>query len=185
MFAPGPSWSYSNTNYIVLGLVIESVTHHPASAEVQRRVFQPLRLRDTFFPLRDPNLPSPYTHGYLTNLPADVVPDGTLDSTVLSPSIAWTAGGIISTVTDLARFHRALFTGQLLAPEQMRELMTTVPQSDYGLGISRWDTSCGTAWGHGGAFPGYRPRRPRHRGRPTRLWHHEARPCGAKRHRAQ
>lgn len=156
LFAPGTGWSYSNTNYVVLGLVIESVTRQPASGEIERRVFQPLRLRDTFFPVRNPTLPSPYTHGYLTNLPPDVVPDGTLDSTVLSPSIAWTAGGIVSTITDLARFYRALFTGRLLAPEQMRELTSTVPQSDYGLGISRWDTACGTAWGHGGAFPGYR-----------------------------
>jgi D-alanyl-D-alanine carboxypeptidase len=156
LFAPGANWSYSNTNYILLGLVIEAVTHHSAATEVHRRIIQPIQLRDTVFPLRDPTLPSPYTRGYLTNLPPDLAPDGVLDSTVLSPSIAWTAGGIISTVTDLARFHRALFTGQLLKPQQMRELTSTVPQSDYGLGISHWDTPCGTAWGHGGAFPGYR-----------------------------
>ncbi|MFI2373394.1 serine hydrolase domain-containing protein [Streptomyces sp. NPDC018833] len=155
LFAPGASWSYSNTNYVLLGLLIEAVTRHRAGTEVLNRVTHPLRLRHTSFPLRNPRLPHPHTRGYLTNLPADVTPDGVLDSTVLSPSIAWTSGGMVSTVHDLARFHRALFTGRLLRPEQTRELTTVVPGSDYGLGIIRWSTSCGTAWGHGGSFPGY------------------------------
>jgi D-alanyl-D-alanine carboxypeptidase len=83
------------------------------------------------------------------------VPGGVLDITTLSPSHAWTAGGMISTVSDLARFHRALFTGHLLRPAQLRELKSVVPGFDYGMGVTRWDTSCGTAWGHGGSFPGY------------------------------
>ncbi|WP_240800651.1 beta-lactamase family protein [Streptomyces sp. ICN441] len=155
LFPPGASWSYSNTNYVLLGLVIEAVTGRRADAEVRERVLRPLGLHRTTFPLRNPRLPHPHTRGYLTNLPVDTAPDGVLDSTVLSPSIAWTSGGMVSTVGDLARFQRALLTGRLLRPAQMRELTTVVPGSDYGTGIIRWDTSCGTAWGHDGAFPGY------------------------------
>lgn len=155
-FPPGEGFGYSNTNYVLLGLVIEAVTHRAASAEVYRRLIRPLGLTDTYFPVRDPHIVGHHTNGYLTNLPPDSgVPDGILDVTTLSPSIAWTAGGIISTVTDLARFHRALFTGRILRPAQMRELTSTVPGTDYGLGVFRVDTPCGPAWGHNGSFPGF------------------------------
>jgi len=156
LFPPGASWSYSNTNYVLLGLIIQAVTGHRASDEVERRVIKPLQLRDTSFPLRDPRIAGPHTHGYLTNLPPDSgVPGGVLDTTTLSPSIFWTAGGMVSTATDLARFHQALFTGRLLRPAQQRELKSLVPGTGYGMGVARWDTPCGTAWGHNGSFPGY------------------------------
>jgi D-alanyl-D-alanine carboxypeptidase len=78
--------------------------------------------------------------------------------TRFSPSWAWTAGAIVSTVDDLARFHRALFTGRLLRPDQMRELETTVPTTvgvQYGLGVFEVQTPCGIGWGHDGSFFGY------------------------------
>ena len=159
LFPPGTSWSYSNTNYILLGLVIKAVTHHDPALEIRRRILVPLGLRDTYFATR-PGLVGPHTDGYLTNLPASWgVPGGVLDVTGLSPSWAWTAGAVVSTVGDLARFHRALFTGRLLAPAQQRELQSTVPTAvegfDYGLGVFRIATACGPAWGHDGDFPGY------------------------------
>jgi D-alanyl-D-alanine carboxypeptidase len=156
LFKPGSNWSYSNTNYVLLGLIIEAVTGHRASTEVEHRIIEPLHLRDTTLPLRTPHIAGPHTHGYFINLPPEWgVPGGVLDTTTLSPSHAWTAGGMISTVGDLARFHRALFTGHLLRPAQLRELTSVVPGFDYGMGVMRWDTACGTAWGHGGSFPGY------------------------------
>jgi D-alanyl-D-alanine carboxypeptidase len=156
LFMPGSNWSYSNTNYVLLGLIIEAVTGHRASAEVRHRIIAPLHLRDTTFPLRTPHIAGRHTHGYFTNLPPESgVPGGVLDTTTLSPSHAWTAGGMISTVSDLSRFHQALFTGRLLPPAQQRELKSVVPGFDYGMGVSRWDTACGKAWGHGGSFPGY------------------------------
>lgn len=79
-----------------------------------------------------------------------------LDTTRSSPTWAWTAGAIISTLDDVADFHRALFGGRLLAPDQQRDLETTVmsgPGSDYGLGVVKLQTPCGPAWGHDGGVP--------------------------------
>jgi D-alanyl-D-alanine carboxypeptidase len=150
LFAPGTAWSYSNTNYILAGLIVQAVTHESPVAEVYQRIIRPLRLSATSFPVRDPRVPGPHLDGYFTNY---------LDVTYLSPSWAYTAGAIISTAADLARFHRALFTGRLLPPAQQRELETTVPTGtpglSYGLGVLK-EQFCGrTFWGHDGDFPGY------------------------------
>ncbi|MFD8080875.1 serine hydrolase domain-containing protein [Kitasatospora sp. NPDC059722] len=157
LFAPGSGWSYSNTNYLVAGLVIEAVTHHSASAEIHRRILAPLGLDDTAFPLTDPAIHGPHLHGY------DFKHE---DVTRFSPSYDWTAGAMISTVNDLAHFHRALFTGELLRPAQQRELLTTVqfPHAPaYGLGVQHMDVSCGAApgtrtigaWETDGGGPGF------------------------------
>lgn len=156
-FAPGTGWSYSNTNYLLAGLVIEAVTDRSAPAEIHRRILAPLGLTHTSFPLTDPAVHGPHLRGY------DL--EGR-DVTRFSPSYDWTAGAMISTVDDLARFHRALFTGALLRPAQQRELQTTVrfPDApDYGLGVQRMEVPCGTepdaepvtAWETDGAGPGY------------------------------
>ncbi len=152
--APGTEWNYADTNYLLAGMVIERVTHHSPAAEIERRIIGPLRLRNTSFPLRSRAFPGPYVHGYWGDY-GDV-------STAISPSIAWTAGAMISTVDDVARFHRALFTGRLLPAAEQRMLTSTRPvtddgqQEDYGLGVYRVRLSCGYAWGHDGGFPGYR-----------------------------
>jgi D-alanyl-D-alanine carboxypeptidase len=152
--APGKEWHYTDTNYVLAGMVIEKVTHHSAAAEIGRRIIRPLRLSNTSFPLRSRNFPGPYVHGYWDDH-GDV-------STMISPSMAWTSGAIISTVDDVARFHRALFTGRLLPAAEQRMLTSTLPvtddgqKEDYGLGVYRVRLSCGYAWGHDGGFPGYR-----------------------------
>ncbi|MFI9330272.1 serine hydrolase domain-containing protein [Kitasatospora sp. NPDC052868] len=157
LFAPGGGWSYSNTNYLLAGLVIEAVTHHSALAEIQRRILAPLGLKDTSFPVTDPEIHGPHLHGY--DLKGQ-------DVTRFSPSYDWTAGAMVSTVDDLARFHRALFTGKLLRPAQQRELLTTVEFPDepaYGLGVQRMDVPCGSepdsdsvdVWETDGGGPGY------------------------------
>ncbi|BFV58081.1 serine hydrolase domain-containing protein [Kitasatospora sp. CMC57] len=157
LFAPGGGWSYSNTNYLLAGLVIEAVTHHSAPAEIHRRILAPLGLKDTSFPVTDPTIHGPHLHGY--DLKGQ-------DVTRFSPSYDWTAGAMISTVNDLARFHRALFTGALLRPAQQRELLTTVRfpgKPAYGLGVQRQDVPCGSepdarrvgTWATDGGGPGF------------------------------
>ena len=150
---PVHGWLYSNTNYILLGMIIQKVTGHSPITEIRRRILVPLGLHDTSFPLTSKQIPAPYAHGYY----------GPLDVTSLvSPSAAWTAGAMISTVGDVARFYRVLLTGRLLPPAQQRELLATIAVDDpgelfaehYGLGIYRVQLPCGTAWGHDGGYPG-------------------------------
>jgi D-alanyl-D-alanine carboxypeptidase len=162
-FAPGTRWAYSNTNYIVLGLIVAAVdgVSEPLDMaapafEVYRRIVAPLGLWHTRFPLTDPDIHGPHPHGYVMDLPPELGFPPVLDMTRFNPSWAWTAGAIVSTLDDVADFHRALFTGKLLGPDQQRELETTVATGDgpgYGLGVFKLDTPCGTAWGHDGATP--------------------------------
>lgn len=150
-------WAYSNTNYLLAGLVIEAVTHRSAPSEIHRRIIAPLGLKDTSFPVTDPNIRGPHLHGY--DLKGR-------DVTRFSPSYDWTAGAMISTVGDLARFHRALFNGMLLRPAQQRELLTTVQgprKMAYGLGVRSVSVTCGSgpgskqisAWATDGSGPGF------------------------------
>jgi D-alanyl-D-alanine carboxypeptidase len=162
VFPPGQGWSYSNTNYVLLGLIIARIDHLPETYapvwEIYRRIIGPLGLTRTTFPITDPHIAGPHPHGYLIDPPPEFQLPGTTDMTRSNPSWAWTAGAIISTTDDLARFHRALFTGRLLPPAQQHELLDTVPTgtgNDYGLGVLRAETPCGDAWGFEGAFPGY------------------------------
>jgi D-alanyl-D-alanine carboxypeptidase len=154
--APGTAWRYSNTNYIVLGLLIEQRTGHAYSAEVRRRILRPLGLRDTYFPGADPYLRGPHAKAY--------VPwsDGTLrDFSVYNMSWGWAAGELVSTARDLNRFFRALLTGRLLAPRLLAQMQTTVPMdpsapeaAGYGLGIAWLQLPCGRVWGHDGGVIG-------------------------------
>jgi D-alanyl-D-alanine carboxypeptidase len=150
---PVHGWLYSNTNYILLGLITQKVTGQNPVTEISRRILAPLGLYGTSFPLTSTKIPSPYAHGYY----------GSLDVTnVENPSSAWTAGAMISTVDDVARFYRALLAGRLLPPAQQHELLAAIPVDDtgelfaehYGLGIDSVQLSCGTAWGHDGGYPG-------------------------------
>jgi D-alanyl-D-alanine carboxypeptidase len=152
---PLSGWYYSNTNYILAGMLIQRVTGHSPIAEVRRRILRPLGLRDTSFPLTSTSIPSPHAHGYL----------GARDVTNLAnPSTSWTAGGMISNVDDVAHFYRALLTGKLLPQPQQRELLSSIPVHDigalfserYGLGIYEVHLSCGIAWGHDGGYPGFK-----------------------------
>jgi D-alanyl-D-alanine carboxypeptidase len=159
LFTPGSRWSYSNTGYLLLGLVVERATGQPLAEELRRRIFAPLGLPRTSFP-SVPALAPPFAHGYLP--PGGIVrtPGGRpVDVTLWSPSWAWAAGALVSTAGDLARFYGALLGGELLTPEALREVKTTVPilggTEWYGLGLSRTPFRCAAAWGHGGSVPGY------------------------------
>ena len=155
VFPPGTSFAYSNTDYVLLGMIIQAATGHPVGQQLQARIFRPLGLRDTYFPYANPHLRTPYAHGYLLGQPGTT---GPADGTVMSPSWAGAAGGIVSTAPDIARFYTALLSGKLLPAAQLQEMMTTTPTpqgDDYGLGIQAEQLPCGTAWGHQGSFHGY------------------------------
>jgi len=145
----------SNTNYIVMGLILQRVTHRPVSQLIEQRIIRPLRLRHTFFPERSPDIPGYHAHGYL---PPSLTGDGYVDYTRISPTWAWAAGALVSNADDLRRFYRALLGGRLLRPAQLAQMKTLVPLgegSGYGLGLYSLPTPCGQIWGHDGGVPGY------------------------------
>jgi D-alanyl-D-alanine carboxypeptidase len=156
LFAPGASYAYSSTDYIVVGLIIEAVTGHTLGTELGHRILQPLGLRATAFPTT-PRIASPFAHGYYVF----AKPPAT-DVSGVSP-FPWAAGAMVSTGADVLGFYRALLSGRLLEPKLLDAMKTTVPEgrrtdipgSRYGLGLERFPTSCGTAWGHNGAIAGY------------------------------
>jgi D-alanyl-D-alanine carboxypeptidase len=155
---PGTSWFYSNTNYVVLGLVVEAVTGRPLEQELQTRIIDPLRLRATSFDVA-PVIHDPFAHGYLGPHPGLPIAAGTLlDVTaLLNPSFLWGAGNMSSNAADVTRFFVALLRGQLLPAAQLAEMKTgSAADGDYGLGLKKVYTSCGIAYGHDGDFPGYR-----------------------------
>jgi D-alanyl-D-alanine carboxypeptidase len=158
-FPPGTGWSYSNTGYIVLGMVVEKATGHALADELRARIFDPVGLARTSLPSA-PTLPAPFASGYLPRGNGLVPTPGgrPADVTVWSPSWAWAAGALVSTAGDLGRFYAALLGGELLAPAQLREMKTTVligGRGEYGLGVDHVPLTCATAWGHSGAVPGY------------------------------
>jgi D-alanyl-D-alanine carboxypeptidase len=159
LFPPGHGLAYSNTGYILVGLVLEKVTGQPVQDLVTQRVVRPLRLHGTFF-ATSARFRGPYAHGYF---PPSLTGDGYRDTSSWPPSWAWTAGALVSTAPDLARLYQALLSGRLLSPVLLHEMTTTVTgpalpglgMLGIGLGIWAVKTPCGTAWGHEGGIPGY------------------------------
>lgn len=159
-FPAGTAWSYSNTGYVLAGLIVERVTGNQLGRELERRIFRPLGLRDTSFPTDFPFLVGPHARGYSLQLDDQLNPiEGPLfDITVYNPSLAWGAGAIVSDVDDLARFFRALLGGRLLPAELLADMKTPielVPGVGYGLGLVVADSPCGPLFGHDGGIPGY------------------------------
>ena len=169
LFEPSMEFSYSNTNYVVLGLLAERVGGESYGQQLADIIFRPLRLGHTTLPTGNEALPD--VHGSVAmsifGNSASSVP---VDTAVLSPSLAWSAGAVRSTVADVADFYRALFSGKLLSRSQVSAMeATALTGGEYGLGLMPtggrgfgWgndtkaiNTTCGRAWGHGGNFPGY------------------------------
>ncbi|MFK4252469.1 serine hydrolase domain-containing protein [Streptomyces angustmyceticus] len=148
--APGTRYSYSNTNYLVLGLVIRAVTGHPYATEIRRRILVPARLGHTSFPGTDPVLPRPHGRAYSR------AGDRRVDATSLDPSRAGAAGEMVTTLGDLNRFFSALLRGRFLAPRQMAEIRDEkATGGTYGLGLYATRLPCGvTVWGHDGEING-------------------------------
>ncbi|WP_327064122.1 serine hydrolase domain-containing protein [Kitasatospora purpeofusca] len=158
--APGTTWGYSNTNYVLAGLIVQKVTGRPLAEEMDRRIIKRIGLRHTYFPAPgEMAVREPHPQGYHRN-PAD----GPLrDFTEIDPSAGWAAGQLISTNSDLNRFFTALLAGRLLPAAQLAEMRTTVPAGTsglrYGLGLMSRPLTCGGVyWGHGGDIPGYETR---------------------------
>ncbi|MCK7621633.1 beta-lactamase family protein [Streptomyces sp. RS10V-4] len=161
LFAPGAKWSYSNTNYIVAGLLIERVTGRPFAEQVSKRVVEPLGLRHTYVPAEgEEEIQGAHPRGYHASGPGGAMND----VTELDPSWGWAAGSLVTSPSDLNRFFSALLGGRLLKPAQLAQMKTTVrmpdrpgaPTEAYGLGLIRTQLSCGkVAWGHGGKIPGF------------------------------
>jgi D-alanyl-D-alanine carboxypeptidase len=174
-FPPGEGFLYSNTNYVLLGVIIEQLTGVPVEQAFQDRVFDPLQLDETSFPaLSDASIPEPHpqTYTFGTNvetidslvLPPEVqaaARAGTLepmDVTDANPSWGWTAGAGISTAPDLADYVEELVEGSLLSPQLQQERIASVQPLDpadpaspgYGLGLA----SFGPVYGHSGELPG-------------------------------
>ena len=162
-FAPGTSWSYSNTNYILAGMIIKRVTGHDWGAEVHARIAVPLQLTHTFDPGDQPDLPIPHAEGYSEI----AVGEPEVDVTLYNHTWGGAAGSLVTTTSDLTRFWRALQQGALLSPARMAEMHATVPATELqpvipglrdGLGIFWTPTRCGGYWNHLGDTFGYSTR---------------------------
>jgi D-alanyl-D-alanine carboxypeptidase len=168
--APGqPVPVYTNTNYIVAGLIIEAVTGRSAADEITRRIIAPLGLTHTYFPAAgDTGLRSPMAHGY------ELVDGHRQDVTAEEPSGEYMAGSLISTSEDIAAFVTALLDRRVVAPAELAQMTDTVPWPlhgpgfGYGLGLTSIDLGCGvTVWGHGGDLAGYHSVMAKAPGRPA------------------
>lgn len=150
-FPPGTAWAYSNTNYVVAGLLVEKLTGRPYGDAVRDRIFRPLGLRGSTIPAGRTEINGPHAHGYY-RVAGEVV-----DVTRLNPSVADAAGELVTTTADLDRFLTALLSGRLLRPAQQAELLKAPPfTKGYGLGIETTELPCGVkVHGHGGGIPGY------------------------------
>ena len=158
-FEPGSQFKYTNTNYIVLSLLAEKVTHRPLAEQITQRIIEPLGLSHTYYPgPGEENIRGTHPHAYTRNKQGQLE-----DITRQDPSAAGGAGAMISTPSELTKFLQAAFNGTLLNQDSITEMKKTieagdligVPGSGYGLGIFSLPLSCGTAWGHSGGIHGY------------------------------
>nr|WP_330166789.1 serine hydrolase domain-containing protein [Streptomyces huasconensis] len=155
---PGAAYKYSNTNFVVVGMLIEKATGTPVSQQYEQRIIKPLNLRNTSYVHPQARIAGTHVRGYLH---PDEAGAPLVDSTEQTASWAQTAGAVISNPADLNTFTTALMRGRLLSP-RMLDAMTTVTPTDttqtrfYGLGLRRYDLSCGTqVYGHTGTVQGY------------------------------
>jgi D-alanyl-D-alanine carboxypeptidase len=159
LFDPGSKYNYSNSDNIAVGLMVEAATGRTYESQLQKQVYGPLGLSKTTLPA-GPNLREPYIHGYdLSEHPPE---DG---SEALAAGWAWASGGIVSTPADLNTFIRGYVRGDLF-DLQTRSKQRKVfegggseppgpGKNSAGLGVFRYETSCGTVWGHTGNTLGY------------------------------
>ncbi|MED1093553.1 serine hydrolase domain-containing protein [Bacillus paramycoides] len=155
-FAPGKGWSYSNTGYVLLGILIEKVTGNSYAEEIENRIIEPLELSNTFLPGNSSVIPgTKHARGYIQ-------PDGASelkDVTYSNPGSS--AGEMISTADDLNKFFSSLLGGKLLKEQQLKQMLTTVPtgregMDGYGLGIFETRLPNGVSiWGHTGGALGF------------------------------
>ena len=145
-FEPGAQWRYSNTNYTLLGMVIEAAAEMPLAGAYRAQIYEPLGMTSTFLDCYEEPVID-IVHGYTG------AGDEMADVTELHESVGWSAGGLVSTAPDLITFGRGLFGGALFDnPESLDVMTTPAPGSAYGLGITIQEAYMG----HAGYIAGFR-----------------------------
>lgn len=160
-FEAGQGWDYSDTNYIVLGMIIEKVTGRKFYDEANRRLLKPLKLADTI-PQDGPRL-----KGVVQGYAGPNNPFGGTDEMIvngkfaINPQFEWTGGGYVSTAQDLARWAKMMYEGKAFSGDLLPQVLDGVSapmlgrETKYGLGVIIRKTAAGTSYGHSGFFPGY------------------------------
>jgi D-alanyl-D-alanine carboxypeptidase len=154
MFEPGTKFYYSNTNFVLLALIVQKIEGDTLANVVRRRITAPLGMSSSSMPITS-EIESPYAHGYLLGLGEEP-----LDVSAISASSVFGNGNLVATARDVALFYGALARGEVVGPRQLPGMFATHPGVDthYGMGVWRWDhvvPSCGRFVGHDGAAPGY------------------------------
>ena len=159
-FEPGTQWAYTNTNYLVLGMLVERVSQRPVGEQIDQRIVKKLGLSHTYFPAPgDRSIKGTHPQGYHLSAGGKLE-----DITEMDPAWAWAAGAMVSTPSELNTFFQAVFDGRLLTQASIDEMKNGAvdassylgPGTVYGLGLIGTPLSCGgTSWGHGGSIHGY------------------------------
>lgn len=160
-FPAGERYEYSNTGYLVLGLLVEAISERPLIKEIDTRIVGPLGLEHTYLPRQgEREIRGAHPNGYHADKTGKLRDISTAD-----PSWTWAAGAMVSTPSELNDFMRAVLNGELLNKSTMKQMLTGVPTGEEllpgsrsGLGIESVELSCGTAWGHSGDIPGFQTR---------------------------
>ena len=156
-FEPGTQWKYTNTNYVVLGMLVERVSQRPVGEQIDQRIVKKLGLSHTYFPAPgEEKIRGTHPQGYHLNGEGKLA-----DITEMDPAWAWAAGAMVSTPSELNTFFQAVFDGRLLSQASIDEMKKGVDTGAggavYGLGLIGTPLSCGgTSWGHNGGIHGYR-----------------------------
>ena len=158
-FAPGTGWRYSNTNYMLLGLIIEKIMGTNLFTQFESRFYYPFQMNESYFEVDD-SVKSPYAHNW-----ADLNGDGVPEDAFFIPKTAFNsstigAGGVISRPENIVRYLRKLFSGEIINSSSISQMLTFRPANisganGYGLGVMRYNVSGRTCYGHGGNSFGY------------------------------
>lgn len=171
---PGEKYSYSNTNYTILGLLIEATTGNSTAAEIRQRLLDPLKMEDTFFESFE-DIPGGFVNHYHFATPIFAASAGIhqnfpeirpylIETTAANLSCEWTAGGMVSSARDLLRWAQAIQTGELLNPASHKEIFRHYPplksedsRETYLQGIQKIKSyyKDQTAYGHSGGTLGF------------------------------
>jgi D-alanyl-D-alanine carboxypeptidase len=148
-FAPNKGYHYSNTNYILLGLIVEAITKDTAANQIRKRLIEPHKLTQTVFPDTEA-MPDPWVRGYTL----DKSKNWQDVSNTVPVVFTWTAGAMISDMDDIRRWIKLYTTGEAGGHATYKDLLDCVPflgNTSFGLGIT-----CSAGWyGYTGALPGY------------------------------
>jgi D-alanyl-D-alanine carboxypeptidase len=162
-FEPGTKYEYSDTDNIVLGMIVEAATGSSYEQELSSRVLDPMELQATVLP-EGTAMPEPHAQGYQYEPESEGAGEPVDVTTAVDPAAAWASGALVSTPGDLSRFFGGLLGGELVGEDTIEQMKETVAgegspsgpgTKSAGLGIFSYELPCGEVWGHTGQFPGY------------------------------